>query len=83
MQLAVKSNDRKAEIRARVVSLVLERFGRVEEELVASGILDSLRTVELALELEREFGISLDDLNAAHTVTVTALVDRLVELGAR
>ena len=68
-------------IRQRIASLIERRFGRVDEELVRAGILDSLRTIELALDLEREFGIRIDQLTLQDIQTLTSLSERLVELG--
>lgn len=70
-------------IRARVEEIVRARFGRVEEELIRSGILDSLRTIELALDLEAEFGIGVMSLTIQDTATLTTLTRRLVAMGAK
>jgi acyl carrier protein len=70
-------------VRARVEAILLSRFGRVEEQLILSGILDSLRTIEFALELEAEFQIELHHLTVQDTSTLTGLTTRLIELGAK
>lgn len=70
----------KARIRARVEGLIQKKFGRIEEELVGSGLLDSLRTIELALLLESEFSVPVESIALDDVVTVTRLVERLLEL---
>ncbi|HWM86246.1 MAG TPA: hypothetical protein VNO33_10425 [Kofleriaceae bacterium] len=69
-------------VQARVIEMIRRRFGRCEEELVRAGILDSLRSIELALELESEFGVSMDELHSHDMATLSCLCRRLVELGA-
>jgi acyl carrier protein len=69
-------------VRARIEKLVRSRFGRVEEDLVRSGILDSLRTIELALALEVEFGIGLMQLTLKDIATLTTLTRRIVAIDA-
>jgi methoxymalonate biosynthesis acyl carrier protein len=57
-------------------------------DLIQSGLLDSLALVELLLELERDFGVSipLQDLDIENFRTVErigAFVESLIETGPR
>lgn len=76
-------NDHAVQIRARVEAILMRQFGRVEEQLIGSGMLDSLRTIEFALGLEAEFQIQLHHLTVQDTSTITAVTSRLIELGAQ
>jgi acyl carrier protein len=84
MKLAIQRTDRitdeELRVRARVERILIDRFGRVQEELVAAGILDSLKTIELALALESEFGVPLDELTTQDTMTLSALVRTVMQL---
>jgi acyl carrier protein len=60
-----------------VEGLISRAFGRCEEELFASGVLDSLRAVELGVLLEQEFGLSLTDLSLQDLASVTNIVDKV------
>ena len=62
------------EVRARVEALILARFGRVEADLMASGIIDSVSAMELLLLLQDEFGLRLTGV----TVTDLSTVPRIV-----
>jgi acyl carrier protein len=64
------------EIRAKVEALILAKFGRVEPDLMASGIIDSLRAMELLLLLQEAFGLPLSGV----TVIDLSTVDRIVSL---
>jgi acyl carrier protein len=64
-------------VRDRVVDILVLSLGRAEEELVASGLVDSLRAISLALMLEKEFGISLDEMTLEDMTTLSSLSDRL------
>ena len=70
-------------VRAQVEEILRTRFGRVEEQLIRSGILDSLRTIEFALDLEAAFQLQLHHLKVEDTATLTGLTRRLIELGAQ
>lgn len=67
-------------IEERVRRIVLAKHGRVEEELTASGIVDSLAAIDLAIELEKEFELAPDSFALADFVTVTRLAGRIREL---
>ena len=67
-------------VRVRVIELVRARYGRVDERLIASGILDSLGAVDFAVRLEREFSLQSGAFFLEHLSTVDALVRRIVSV---
>ena len=67
----------KIDLRERVESIIQAKFGRVEEQLFDSGLLDSLRAIELGVLLEGEFGIPITDLTVHDLATVTCIVEKL------
>ena len=71
--------ERVAQIRGTVIEIVQAQFGRCEEDLLASGIVDSLTAIELALTLEREFGLRADSFALADFRSIDALVRRIAE----
>jgi acyl carrier protein len=64
-------------LRARVEEILTRTFGRCEEHLYASGLIDSLRAIELGTLLEAEFGIPISELSVQDLVSVTTIVDKL------
>jgi acyl carrier protein len=65
---------------ARQLAEIIERkYGRVQEDLMASGLIDSLRAVELALSLEKEFGLQPDTFALSDLRTLSALAHRIAE----
>jgi extradiol dioxygenase family protein/acyl carrier protein len=67
------------DVRARVEALLVARFGRIEADLVASGIVDSLGAMELLVLIQEEFGVKLAGVTAIDLATVpriVALVER-------
>ena len=61
----------------RVVAIVLARLGGVEEELVAAGLLDSVKAISLALAIEEEFGLPLEDISVDDMVTLSSLTRKI------
>ncbi|MBQ2366899.1 MAG: acyl carrier protein [Bacteroidaceae bacterium] len=65
-----------SEIESRVKSIIVEKFGVAESEVTAEASFtndlgaDSLDTVELIMEIEDEFGISIPDDLAEKISTV-------------
>ena len=57
-------------IQARVESVIMQRFGRVETDLVEQGIVDSLGAMELLVLLQKEFEVRLGDVMIADLATV-------------
>ncbi len=69
------------DVASRLRQLIKAKYGRAEEELITSGLIDSLRAVELALALEKEFGLSADSFALKDMMTITSLSQRI--LGAQ
>ena len=70
-----------AEIEARVKAIIVDKLGVDESEVTANASFtndlgaDSLDTVELIMELEKEFGMSIPDDQAEKIATVKDAVD--------
>ena len=70
-----------AEIEARVKAIIVDKLGVDESEVTPSASFtndlgaDSLDTVELIMELEKEFGMSIPDDQAENISTVKDAVD--------
>lgn len=69
-----------ADVAARIRQFILSRYGRVDERLMASGLIDSLRAVELAIALEQEFGLPADSFVLSDMATITALSARILSV---
>jgi acyl carrier protein len=54
--------------------VIVQKFGRVETDLVEQGIVDSLGAMELLLLLQTEFGVRLGDAAVADLSTVPRIV---------
>ena len=63
-------------LRARVVTIVTGKYGRSDEELMASGIIDSLSAIDLALTLERELDLQADSFDLADMRSISSIVRR-------
>ena len=70
-----------AEIEARVKAIIVDKLGVDESEVTSTASFtndlgaDSLDTVELIMELEKEFGISIPDDQAEKISTVQDAID--------
>ena len=70
-----------SEIEARVKAIIVDKLGVDESEVTAAASFtndlgaDSLDTVELIMELEKEFGISIPDDQAEKISTVQDAID--------
>ena len=70
-----------SEIEARLKSIIVDKLGVDESEVTPNASFtndlgaDSLDTVELIMELEKEFGISIPDDQAEKISTVQDAVD--------
>ena len=70
-----------AEIEARVKAIIVDKLGVDESEVTPNASFtndlgaDSLDTVELIMELEKEFGISIPDDQAEKISTVQDAID--------
>lgn len=65
------------EVLDRISTIFIREFGRVEEDLVASGIVDSLKSIEVALILEEEFQVPLESLTMADMTTLESLSQKI------
>lgn len=61
------------DLRSGVEILLAKRFGRLEEDLVGSGMVDSLKAIDVAIDLEARFGVPLRALSVQDMRTVTSL----------
>ena len=61
-------------IQSRVEAVILSKFGRVEADLNASGIVDSLGAMELLVLLQDEFAVPLKDVTVQDLSTVARIV---------
>jgi len=70
-----------AEIEARVKAIIVDKLGVDESEVTPTASFtndlgaDSLDTVELIMELEKEFGMSIPDDQDETTATVQDAID--------
>jgi acyl carrier protein len=64
-------------LRERVEALIIRVFGRFEERLFESGLIDSLRAIELGAMLEAEFGVPISELSVHDLASVTTIVAKL------
>ena len=78
-----------SEIESRVKSIIVEKFGVSESEVTKEASFtndlgaDSLDTVELIMEIEDEFGISIPDDLAEKISTVGDAIKFVEEEGAK
>ena len=70
-------------IRERVNAVILGKFGRLEDDLSASGLVDSLGTMELLLLLQDEFQVRLPDVTLKHLSNVARIVSVIEAAMAR
>jgi len=61
-------------IQHRVQAVILRKFGRLEDDLIASGLVDSLGAMELLLLLQDEFRIPLADVTLKDLSSVACIV---------
>jgi hypothetical protein len=61
-------------LRPRIQAAIHRVRGKVEEELMSSGFLDSIRAMELVTAIQQDLGVSLGDLQKTDMASVTTLV---------
>jgi extradiol dioxygenase family protein/acyl carrier protein len=66
--------DSEAVLRPRIEAAIHRTRGSVQEELLASGFLDSIGAMELVAAIQRDLGAALADLQLSDLATVTTLV---------
>jgi acyl carrier protein len=75
-------------VKRQILEIFLERFdtriASVESDLLEGRLVDSLRIVDLVLELEQRFGVSLDfdELEIEDFRTVSRLAERVATASA-
>lgn len=68
------------EIKFKVKAIIVDKLGVKEEEVVPDATFtgdlgaDSLDSVELIMELEKEFDVKIDDNDAEKVLTVSAAI---------
>jgi extradiol dioxygenase family protein len=62
-------------LRPRIEAVIHRVRGSVQDELLASGFIDSIGAMELVAALSADLGVALDDLQLRDLATVTALAD--------
>jgi acyl carrier protein len=70
----VPGADVPGSIQERVEAVIRGKFGRVETELAASGLVDSLRAMELLVSLQDEFRLELPNVTIQDLATVPRIV---------
>lgn len=75
----------KQEIRARVVAIVAEKLSQDPTTITDASTLqnlgaDSLDMVEIIMQLEESFDVSIDDEKAEHLQTLSDVVNYIQEL---
>lgn len=70
-----------SDVKSKVVSIIVDKLGVAEDEVTPTASFtndlgaDSLDTVELIMEFEKEFNISIPDEQAEKIVTVGNAID--------
>jgi len=78
-----RSRNKMSEIASKVKAIIIEKLGVEESEVVNEASFtndlgaDSLDTVELIMEFEKEFGISIPDDQAENILTVGQAISYL------
>ncbi|HEX2687352.1 MAG TPA: VOC family protein [Kofleriaceae bacterium] len=71
---AAPAPDSEQVLRPRVEAALHRTRGSVQEELLASGFLDSIGAMELVAAVQQDLGVELADLQMSELATVTTLV---------
>ncbi len=64
-------------VKAVVSNLIKAKYGRVEEELMATGVIDSLRAVELSILLEKEFSLPRDSFMLSDMRFLSSIIKKI------
>jgi extradiol dioxygenase family protein len=62
-------------LRPRIEAVIHRVRGSVQDELLASGFIDSIGAMELVAALSQDLGVALDELQLRDLATVTALAE--------
>lgn len=68
------------EIQQQIIAMVVEKHGRVDEQLISSGIIDSIAAVELAIALGKHFAVNTDSLSLTDLASLSGLSKRIYQL---
>ena len=66
------------DVRQRINAIIERKYGRLEENLMATGLVDSLRAVELAMLIEKEFALQADTFALSDMRTTSAIAKRVL-----
>lgn len=67
-------------IQQQITAMVLEKHGRVHEQLISSGIIDSIAAVELAIDLGNVFEVNTDSLALSDLASISGLSKRIYQI---
>ncbi len=67
-------------VKAVVSNLIKAKYGRVEEELMATGVIDSLRAVELSILLEKEFSLPRDSFMLSDMRFLSSIIKKIQDI---
>ena len=67
------------EIRESVSQHVKEKYGRVDEQLISNGIVDSMGAVELAFALGKKYGIKAEQFGLSDMGTLTSISNKIYQ----
>lgn len=73
-------NPAAANIRQQLSDLVHDKYGQCDELLMESGVLDSLKAVELAIEVGTIFDIETKQLKLNDMATLTSLTQAILSI---
>jgi acyl carrier protein len=71
------------DIKNRLIVIIQKKYGRVEENLMSTGLVDSLGAVELTIILEKEFSLPVNSFSLLHMRTISLLSERILEVKNR
>lgn len=71
-------SDTTGHVKKQLKELVQNKYGQCDERLMESGVLDSLKAVELAIEVGTLFDIDTNELKLKDMATLTSLARAIV-----
>ena len=71
------------DIKNRLIVIIQKKYGRAEENLMSTGLVDSLGAVELTIILEKEFALPVNSFSLLHMRTISLLSERILEIKNR
>lgn len=67
-------------VRERVTMVLQKEFGKADEDLVGTGLIDSVRAIDIALIFEQEFDIQLEGLMMVDMMSISSLSKKITEI---